>query len=59
MKFVSLILIYCLWNTDDFSLMYFFIYKALNGYINIDMTRYVQFYSDTSRYPLKGKTASL
>ena len=27
-----------------------FLYKALNGYINIDMSRYVQFYSDTARY---------
>ena len=33
----------------------FFIYKALNGYINIDMSRCVQFYSDTARYPLRGK----
>ena len=33
----------------------FFIYKALNGYINIDMSRYVQFYPDTARYPLRGK----
>jgi len=55
MKFVSLILIYCLWNTDDFFLMYFFLYKALNGYINIDMSRYVLFYSDTARYPLREK----
>jgi len=53
MKFLSLI--YCLWNKDDFFLMYFFLYKALNGYMNIDMSRYVQFYSDTARYPLRGK----
>ena len=32
-----------------------FFYKALNGYINIDMSRCVQFYSDTARYPLRGK----
>jgi len=35
--------------------MYFFLYKALNGYINIDMSRYVLFYSDTARYPLREK----
>ena len=33
----------------------FFFYKALNGYINMDMSRYVQFYSHTARYPLRGK----
>ena len=32
-----------------------FLYKALNGYINIDMSRYVLFYSDTARYPLREK----
>ena len=32
-----------------------FYYKALNGYINIDMSTYVQFYSDTARYPLREK----
>ena len=32
-----------------------FFYKALNGYINIDMSRCFYFYSDTARYPLKGK----
>lgn len=32
-----------------------FFYKALNGYINLDMSTYVQFYSDTDRYPLRGK----
>lgn len=26
-------------------------YKALNGYINVDMSTYVQFYCDTDRYP--------
>ena len=30
-------------------------YKALNAYINIDMSAYVQFYSDTARYPIKEK----
>ena len=30
-------------------------YKASNRYINIDMPRFVQFYSDTARYPLRGK----
>ena len=28
-------------------------YKASNRYINIDMSRFVQFYSDTARYPLR------
>ena len=37
-----------------FDLLFFF-YKALNGYINIDMSRYVRFYSDTARYPLREK----
>ena len=32
-----------------------FFYKALNGYIDIDMSAYVQFYSDTARYPLREK----
>lgn len=31
------------------------LYKALNAYINIDMSAYVQFYSDTARYPIKEK----
>ena len=35
--------------------MYSFFYKALNGYIDIDMSAYVQFYSDTARYPLREK----
>ena len=30
-------------------------YKALNGYINIDLSTYVQFFSDSDRYPLTGK----
>ena len=32
-----------------------FLYKALNGYINIDLSTYVQFFSDSDRYPLRGK----
>ena len=28
-----------------------FLYKALNGYINIDLFTYVQFFSDSDRYP--------
>ena len=32
-----------------------FFYKALNGYIDIDMSAYVQFYSDTARYSLREK----
>ena len=30
-------------NIDDFFLMYSFFYKALNGYIDIDMSAYIQF----------------
>ena len=32
-----------------------FLCKALNGYINIDLSTYVQFFSDSDRYPLRGK----
>ena len=32
-----------------------FLYKALNGYINDDLFTYVQFFSDSDRYPLTGK----
>ena len=32
-----------------------FLYKALNGYINIDLSTYVQFFSDSDWYPLEGK----
>ena len=32
-----------------------FLYKALNGYISIDLSTYVQFFSDSDRYPLRGK----
>ena len=32
-----------------------FLYEALNGYINIDLSTYVQFFSDSDRYPLRGK----
>ena len=32
-----------------------FPYKALNGYINIDVLTYVHFFSDADRYPLRGK----
>ena len=28
-----------------------FLYKVLNGYINIDPSTYVQFFSDSDRYP--------
>ena len=30
-----------------------FLYKALNGYVNIDLSTYVQFFSDSDRYFLK------
>ena len=39
--------------------VFFFLYKALNGYSDIDMSAHVQFYSDTAMYPLREKTASL
>ena len=32
-----------------------FLYKALNGYINIDLSTYVQFFSDSDQYSLRGK----
>ena len=37
--------------------MCYFFYKALNGYYNIDIdvSAYVQLYSDTARYSLRGK----
>ena len=30
-----------------------FLYKVLNGYIDIDISSYIQFYSDSQRYPLR------
>ena len=32
-----------------------FFYKVLNGYINLDLSSYIQFYSDSDRYSLRGK----
>ena len=32
-----------------------FPYKALNGYINIDLFTYVHFFADSDRYPLREK----
>ena len=32
-----------------------FPYKALDGYIIIDLSTYLQFFSDSDRYPLRGK----
>ena len=32
-----------------------FLYKSLNGYINFDLFTYVQFFSDSDGYPLRGK----
>ena len=32
-----------------------FPYKALNGYINIDLSTYVHFFADSVRYSLRGK----
>ena len=30
-------------------------YKVLNGYINIDVSAHIQFYSDSEEYPLTGR----
>ena len=38
-----------------FSFDALFLYKALSGYINIDLSTYVQFFLDSDRYPLRGK----
>ena len=38
-----------------FSFDALFLYKALNGYINIDLSTYVQFFLDSDRFPLRGK----
>ena len=38
-----------------FSFDVLFLYKALNGYINIDLSTFVQFFSDSDRYPLGEK----
>ena len=32
-----------------------FFYKILNGYINIDISSYIEFYSDSERYSLRGR----
>ena len=32
-----------------------FLYKALNGYVNIDLSTCVQFFTDSDRCPLRGK----
>lgn len=32
-----------------------FFYRVLNGYINIDISSYIQFYSHSERYSLRGK----
>ena len=32
-----------------------FLYKDLDDYINIDLSTYVQFFSDSDRYSLRGK----
>ena len=38
-----------------FSFDVLFLYKALNGYINIDLSTYVQFFLDSDRFPLREK----
>ena len=56
MTFESPSLIYCLyWEHRRFLFDALFFYKALNGYIDIDLSAHVQFYSDTARYPLREK----
>ena len=42
-------------RTDDFCLMFCFLYKVLNGNINIDISPFIQFYSDSNRYSLRGR----
>ena len=38
-----------------FSFDVLFLYKALNGYINIDLSTYLQLFLDSNRFPLRGK----
>ena len=33
----------------------FFFYKILNGYINIEISSYIEFYSDSERNSLRGR----
>jgi len=35
--------------------MYCFFYRVLNGYINIDISSFIKFYSRFERYPLRGR----
>ena len=35
--------------------MYCFFYKILNGYINIDLSPFIQFFSHSERYSLRGR----
>ena len=35
--------------------MYCFFYKVLNGYINIDLSPFIQFFSYSERYSLRGR----
>ena len=32
-----------------------FLYKVLNGYISIGISTYIQFYTDSDRYHLRGR----
>ena len=38
-----------------FLFVVLFLYKVLNGYINVDPSTYVQFFSNSDRCPLRGK----
>ena len=41
---------------DRFFLkMYCFFYKVLNGYINVHISSFIEFYSWFERYPLRGR----
>ena len=41
--------------TDRRFLFVLFFYKIFNGYINIDISSYIEFYSDSERYSLRGR----
>ena len=39
--------------------MFCFFYEALNVYINLDVASYIQFYSDSDGFPLRGRDERL
>ena len=40
-------------KTIEFDVL--FLYKVLNGYISIGISTYIQFYTDSDRYHLRGR----